>query len=63
MIHYIGKVLTPMSILEIILYSIVGAIIIVVLFKWLIYDKFIKKDKNKKPKRNKESIEEDEWQD
>lgn len=59
MIHYVGKVLTPMSILEIILYSIVGLIIVGFLFKWLIYDKYIKPKKTKKVKIPEEN-EEDE---
>ena len=49
MIHYVGKVLKiGMSPLEIVLYSLVGTIIVGFLFKWLIYDKFIKPKKKSK---------------
>lgn len=59
MIHYIGKVLKiGMSPLEIVLYSLVALIITGFLFKWLIYDKFIKP--KKKAKKVKLPDEEDE---
>lgn len=59
MIHYIGKVLRPMSVLEIIIYSLLGAVVLGLCFKWFIYDLLIKpKRKAKKVKTQKD--EEDE---
>ena len=46
-----------MSILEIVIYSLLGAILAGLLFKWLIYDKFFKKKKPKKDKKSKEDEE------
>ena len=45
-----------MSALEIVIYSLLGAVIVGLLFKWLIYDKFLKKNKTKK-KKSKEDLE------
>lgn len=56
MTHYIGKVLQPMSILEIILYSILGAILVAFMFKWIIWDR----RKGKKQKKNVYKDEENE---
>ena len=56
---YIGKVLNGhMSVLEIIIYSILGLILTGLLFKWLIYDKFIKPKRKQKPKTDKYEKEE-----
>lgn len=46
-----------MSPLEIVIYSLLGAVIVGLLFKWLIYDKFFKKKKTKKDKETKEDQE------
>ena len=46
-----------MSALEIVIYSLLGAVIVGLLFKWLIYDKFFKKKKPKKDKKSKEDEE------
>lgn len=46
-----------MSVLEIIIYSLLGTVIVGLLFKWLIYDKFFKKQKTKKAKITKEDEE------
>lgn len=55
MIRYIGKVINDMSPLEIVIYSILGAIIIGMCFKWFIYDTLIKPKKAKK-KEIKEKV-------
>lgn len=46
-----------MSALEIVIYSLLGAVLVGLLFKWLIYDKFFKKEKTKKDKKTKEDLE------
>lgn len=46
-----------MSALEIVIYSLLGAVLAGLLFKWLIYDKFFKKEKSKKDKKTKEDQE------
>lgn len=48
-----------MSPLEIVIYSILGAIVLVLAFKWFIWDIFIK-PKDKKKKTNKENEEDNE---
>ena len=59
MIVEIGKVLKPMSILEIIIYSLLGLTVLGIAFKWFVYDTVIKpKKKAKKVKLPHEEEEE-----
>lgn len=62
MIRYIGKVINDMSPLEIVIYSILGAVILGMCFKWFIYDIFIKpkRAKRKELKAKTKIPEEDE---
>ena len=49
-----------MSPLEIVLYSLLGAVCLGLLFKWIVYDKYIKPKRKPKEKKEKTKKYEDE---